>query len=617
MDETVKDEFAPNEPIGADEPQCAAADEGLDCAEVTAEGASDAAVMTCLQEIAEELNSTLDLDALLRRVAGRVKQVIGYDTFAIQLLDPLGKDLQIRFGDGYPAEVKEHWRLGLGQGLVGTAAKTGQPVRVGDVRLDPRYINAGENCISELAIPLMVKNRVIGVLDVGSRQLNYFTPAHQRFLTFLAGHLANAIENARLYENLREQTRTLGLLYEVSHELASILDREELLRRIAQAVKRLVDYHGFHVMLWNEEKQLLENVFSLRFDQRISNKGGMPLGTGLCGTAAALRLPIRAPNVHLDPRYVSCGDSVEVKSELVVPLVFKDRLVGVLDLESTEYNAFSEQQEQMLAALASYITVALENARLYEKVRKDELRLERDLETAREIQKGLLPIAPPRLPGLDLGFAYAPARQLGGDMYDFLSYPDNRLAIAVGDVSGKATAAALYGSLAVGMLRAHVVEHPCEPAEMLQRMNEQLRQPRLDNRFVALAFAVYDRQSKILTVANAGFPRPRLVRGGRVEQVLVDGVPLGLLPDISYEQKKLALQVGDAVVFCSDGIHEAMNRQQEEYGTRRLDSLLGELSKASARETAEEILRSTDRHSAGNGRHADDRTIVVLKVTGK
>jgi len=118
-------------------------------------------------------------------------------------------------------------------------------------------------------------------------------------------------------------------------------------------------------------------------------------------------------------------------------------------------------------------------------------------------------------------------------------------------------------------------------------------------------------------VANAGFPRPRLVRGGRVEQVLVDGVPLGLLPDISYEQKKLALQVGDAVVFCSDGIHEAMNRQQEEYGTRRLDSLLGELSKASARETAEEILRSTDRHSAGNGRHADDRTIVVLKVTGK
>ncbi|MGH9778168.1 MAG: GAF domain-containing protein, partial [Candidatus Acidiferrales bacterium] len=443
MDETVKDDLRPGQPVSADDPQCAAADEGLDCAEVTADGVSDAAVMACLQEIAEELNSTLELESLLRRVAQRVKQAIGYDTLGVHLLDPLGQELRLYFSVGYPTEVAQHWRLGLGQGLVGTAAASGQPVRVDDVRLDGRYINAGENIVSEMAVPLQVKGRVIGVLNVGSRQPNYFTASHQRFLTFLAGHLANAIENARLYENLREQTRTLGLLYEVSHELASILEREELLRRIAQAVKRLVNYQGFHVMLWNEEKQLLENVFSLRYDQRISNKGGMPLGTGLCGTAAALRLPIRAPNVHLDPRYISCGDSVEVKSELVVPLVVKDRLVGVLDLESTEYNAFSEQQEQMLAALASYITVALENARLYEKVRKDELRLERDLETAREIQKGLLPVAPPRLPGLDIGYAYAPARQLGGDIYDFLSYPDSRLAIAVGDVSGKATAAAL------------------------------------------------------------------------------------------------------------------------------------------------------------------------------
>jgi sigma-B regulation protein RsbU (phosphoserine phosphatase) len=259
--------------------------------------------------------------------------------------------------------------------------------------------------------------------------------------------------------------------------------------------------------------------------------------------------------------------------------------------------------------------VALENARLYEKVRRDELRLERDLDTAREIQKGLLPAAPPRLPGLDLGYAYAPARQLGGDFYDFLLYPGNQLAIAVGDVSGKATAAALYGSLAIGMLRAHVVEHPCQPAEMLGHMNEHLRQPRLDNRFVALAFAVYDTQSKILTVGNAGFPRPHLLRGGRVEQVLVDGVPLGLLPDIGYEQKKLALQVGDTVVFCSDGIQEAMNKKQEEFGTDRLRDLLGELSGRSAREIAEAILQSTDQYLAGNGRHSDDRTVVVLKVT--
>ncbi|MBI2956513.1 MAG: GAF domain-containing protein [Acidobacteria bacterium] len=606
MDEGVKDKL--DGPAG--EAATLEAPPEAGCAEAT-----EAGMMACLQAIAEELNSTLDLDQLLRRVADRVKSTIGYDTFGIHLLDPLGEELRIHFGVGYPPEVVQHWRLGLGQGLVGTAAKTGQAVRVADVRRDPRYINAGEGIVSELAIPLQVKNRTIGVLDIGSRQPGYFAEGHQRFLSFLAGHLANAIENARLYENLRQQTRTLSLLHEVSREVTSILEREELLRKVAQLVKRLINYDGFHVMLWNEEAQRLEDVFVLRYDERIAPKGGLRLGVGLCGTAAALRQPVRVPNVHRDPRYISCGDSVEVRSEMAVPLLFKDRLLGVLDLESTEYNAFTEQHEQILATLASYIDIALENPRLYQKLREEEQRLETDLTTAREIQRGLLPEAAPRFAGFDLAFAYQPARHLGGDFYDFLHYADGRLAIAVGDVAGKATAAALYGSLAIGILRGHVVEHPCEPAEMLELMNEHLRQPRLDNRFVTLAFSLYDSDSKTLTVANAGFPRPRLVRGGRVEEIRVDGVPLGLLPDVRYEEKKVALLAGDVVVFCSDGLHECMNRHEEEFGSARLEKLLGEFASRSAQELADELVRATERYAAGNGEHTDDRTVVVLKVT--
>lgn len=606
MEESLKDNLA-----GAEgEAAAAEATSALAGAEI----APETEVMVCLQDVAEELNSTLQLEELLHRVGARVKQTIGYDTFGVHLLDPLGQELRMRFGVGYPPEVVEHWRLGLGQGLVGTAAKTGQPVRVGDVRADPRYINAGENIVSELAIPLLIKNRTIGVLNVGSRQPRYFSDGHQRFLIFLAGHLANAIENARLYENLREQARTLSLLHEVSRELASLLEREELLRKVAQLVKRLIDYQGFHVLFFDEGTQLLDHAFSLRFDERIAIKCGLPLGTGLCGTAAALRQPVRVPNVYLDPRYVRCGDTVEVRSELVVPLVFKDRLIGVLDLQSTEYNAFSEQHEQMLSTLASYIAIALENTRLYGKLREDERLLETDLAMARDIQHRLLPEAPPRLPGLDLAAAYIPARQLGGDVYDFLPYGDERLAIALGDVAGKATAAALYGSLAVGILRGHVVEHPCEPSEMLEQMNEHLRQPRIENRFVAMTFAVYDDCSKTLTVANAGCPRPWLVRGRRAEQIPVEGVPLGLLPDIRYEQKKLALQGGDIVVFCSDGLHESMNRREEEFGTGRLQALLGELAGGSAQQVADGLLQATDSYTAGNGEDADDRTVVVLRV---
>ena len=576
----------------------------------------EAAAMGFLVRVAEDLNSTPELDAVLRKVAERVKEQVEYDTFSILLLDDLGRELYFRFTLGFPDDVAEHWRFGLGQGLVGTVAKTGQPLRVGEVKTDSRYIKAAEDVCSEMAIPLTVKNRTIGVLDVGSRQCHYFTESHQRLLTLLAGRLANTIENARLYENLREQARTLSLLQEVSRKLSSILDREELLGRVAELVKRLIDYQLFSVMLWNEESQLLEHTFTLRHDERVHQEGGIPLGHGICGAAAALRQPLRIPNVDLDPRYVRCSYEIEVRSELVVPLVFKDRLVGVLDLESTEYNAFTEQHEQMLSTLASNIAIALENARLYEAVRRDEQRLERDLATAREIQKGLLPDAPPRVPGLDIAFAYEPARQLGGDIYDFLPYGEGRIAIVVGDVAGKATPAALYGSLAVGIVRGHVVQHPCEPAEMLEQVNEHLRQPRIDNRYIALVFAVYDSPSRTLTVANAGFPYPWLVRGDKAKRIPVAGVPLGLLPESRYEQEKIVLQPGDVVIFCSDGIHEAMDREQQQLGLGRLEEIIAGLVQGSSpRAIADGLMRATDRYAARNSKLADDRTVVVLQVT--
>ncbi len=576
---------------------------------------TDASTMSFLMQTAEELTATLDIDEALEKVADRVKDYVAYDSFAVLLLDDLGQDLRFHFGIGFPQEVLEHWRFGLGQGIVGTAAKSCASVRVDDVLGDPRYINAQSDMRSELAIPLIVKGTNIGVLDVQSREPGYFTEYHERLLAFLAGHLANAIDRSRLYHNLRAQATSLSLLNEAGRELTSILDLQALFHKVAELVKRVVDYHHFSVMLWNDDDRVLEQSFSKGSESGFREKTGFPLGHGISGTAASLRQAIRVPNVHLDPRYVACGHEVDVRSELVVPLVFKDRLIGVIDLESTEYNAFSEQDESILMTFASYIAIAMENARLYERVRRDEQRLADDMETAREIQKGLLPDSAPETPGLDIGFAYEPARQLGGDFYDFLPYPDDRLAIAVGDVAGKAAAAALQGSLAVGILREHAIAHPCGPAEMLAHMNENLDQPRLANRFVAMAMAVYDANDRTMTIGNAGFPRPHLLRDGKGEELDILGIPLGLMPGSEYQETKIALRGGNIVVFCSDGVHECANREGEEYGSRRLAALLAEHAGDTAASIANRILKATDLHGGGNGEHADDRTVVVLKIT--
>ncbi len=581
---------------------------------------SEADTMAFLAEVAEVINSTLDLDLLLERVAARVRERIPYDTFGILLLDELGRDLTFRFAVGYSEDVVKFWRFGPGQGLVGTAIQTGQAVRIDDVSADPRYIAAAQGVRSELVIPLSIKGRTIGVLDVASFEAGKITQSDQDLLVLLAGRLTNAIEQARLYENLQSQSRTLAMMHEASREITSILDREELLKKVAHTVKRLIDFTLFSVMLFDEESQELVNGFSMREDTRVEMKPTCTLGSGICGTVAALRQPVRVPNVQIDPRFIASDENfsggVEIRSELCVPLVFKDRLVGVIDLESSEYNAFTEEHEQMLSTLASYVSVALENSRLYQQVSADEQRLEKDLRIAREIQRGLLPETPPRIPGLDIAFAYEPARQLGGDIYDFLPLADGRLMVVIGDVTGKGTPAALLGSLAVGILRGHIVQHPCDPAELLVHVNEHLRQPRLETRYVALGLLTVDPKSREMLLANAGFPRPWLLRGDTIEEIKVEGVPVGLLPDIRYEQKRIQLETGDTLVFCSDGIHEALNKEQEELGLGRLEEIIaGFAATGSAEDVARGIMRATDRYAAGNEQSADDRTVVVLKVT--
>src|SRR5436309_13478501 len=413
-----------------------------------------------------------------------------------------------------------------------------------------------------------------------------------------------------------DQANTLALLYEVSREVTSILDREELLRRVAERIKKIVRYDIFSVMLWNEQSEHLESVFTMRCGDSLPARMRVPLHKGLTGTAAGERRVLRINDVTEDPRYLHCDSGVVARSELVVPLLLCDRLIGVLDLESSEPHAFTLEHERMLSTLGSYVAIALENARLYQEARESERRLRSELDTAREIQRQLLPTGAREVPGLDLAAGYVPARELGGDFYDFLPYGEGRLALALGDVSGKGTAAALYGSLAIGMLREHTVENKLAPADMLAILNRRLHAARLEARFIALTFSVYDASDRTLTIANAGGTHPLLLREGKIIQIPVDGIPLGLFPEADYSVTTLDLQTDDVVIFASDGILESENAKKEEFGFARLSALLSSLpAKTCVENISGAILRATDEFSGVGIPPHDDRTLLVLRVT--
>jgi phosphoserine phosphatase RsbU/P len=257
-----------------------------------------------------------------------------------------------------------------------------------------------------------------------------------------------------------------------------------------------------------------------------------------------------------------------------------------------------------------------ELTRLDHSFRQNEIRLQSELEMAREVQQQLLPRRVPDIPGLDLAAAYVPARELGGDFYDFLPDGGRRLALALGDVSGKGTPAALLGALTIGILRAHAVEHACHPCDVLAMLNDRIHASGLDARFVAMLFATYDADSRHLTISNAGNPYPLLLRDGKIEKLEVSGVPLGLLPGSQYETISIDVQQGDVVVFVSDGILEYQNSDQEPFGAACFAAAINSPAPdASAEEISSAILCAMDEFSDHDPASHDDRTALVLRVT--
>jgi sigma-B regulation protein RsbU (phosphoserine phosphatase) len=565
-----------------------------------------------LLEVADVVNTTLDLDTTLRRVAELVRKVIDYEIFGILLLNEKTQELRFRFQVGYAREIAERVRIKVGEGVTGIAAQRREAILVDDVSTDPRYISAAHNVRSELAVPLIIKNRLIGVIDIESPQPNHFTEEHKRLLTLIASRMAVGIENARLYTRTTRQARTLVLLNEIARELTSILNLDELLKRIAELLSRLIDYQMFSILLLDAAGEKLQHRFSQRFQENIQLKHEIPLGKGVVGYAAQHKQAVLVPDVNKDPRYIR--GNPETRSELAVPLVYKDKVIGVLDLEHTRRGFFTDDHKRTVTTLAAQVAIAIENARLYEQIARQEKRLERDLALARQLQFRLLPPTLPKLDNLDIAAKFVPARAIGGDLYDFVKYSMARTAIVIGDVSGKGAPAAIYAALVSGILRSHAPIEP-GPAEMLSAVNFSLGERRIESQFVSLIYAVWDDRNRTLQVANSGLPRPIYCHDGKIDVIEATGLPLGLFDDADYDEFTFRAKPGDMFVFFSDGILDASNKAEELFGRERVGAIVAANPAASPDEVVKSIFKAVAEHASGEEAF-DDQTVVAIRVKG-
>src|SRR5438132_5584837 len=544
-------------------------------AEISAE------VLSTLAEIGEEVNASLDLDEVLARTAALIKRHIDYEIFGVLMIEGDGAYLRHRFSIGYTRELAENLRIPLGHGITGTAAATGHSVRVSDTSKEPQYINAIDIVRSELAVPLMLQGKCVGVLDIQSRHLDYFTKDQQNILTLLASRLAVAIENARLFQKVRAQADTLLLLSEVGRETSAILEVEELLRRAAEQTKRVIDYQILSIMLYDEGQKIFRHRVDVKHGHRVQGKLRATSSDGIVGAAATLKEPVLVPDVTVDPRYLMVNP--ETRSELAIPMMHKGKVIGVLDLESPQLNYFTEDHVQALSILTANLAVSLENARLYEQLARDEARLERDLQAAKRIQGALLRPVPVEDYGLEMAARYLSAREVCGDLYEFLRYGPQQLGIALGDVSGKGTAAALYGSVAIGILRS-LAPQKLQPAELLRQLNEVVGERRIEGRFMTMCFATWQKGKRKLRVANAGQSQPLLYKNAHCEKIRLTGFPIGIFDEVRYEEWSVTLDPSDILVFHSDGLSETASPDNQFFGTERLRKLVEEHAQLAAGE---------------------------------
>jgi sigma-B regulation protein RsbU (phosphoserine phosphatase) len=292
----------------------------------------------------------------------------------------------------------------------------------------------------------------------------------------------------------------------------------------------------------------------------------------------------------------------------------------VFDLESPELDAFNKEHVEILTLLASQAAVAIENARLYETVRANEVRIERELRFAQRVQAALLPTGlPKRMRGIDLAARFTPARELGGDLHDFLSPEANSLVVTVGDVSGKGVPAALYSAFAGELVRSRTFRRRytpdrTTPAGILASVNTILHERALEEYYCTLCYAFFDFKRRVLTLANAALPYPIRCAGDTCAQILLPGMPLGAFAGATYDELAFDLSQGDAYVFCTDGVFEAFSPSGEEFGAERLLEVVARHRHEPAARMVDAIIAAVD-DFRGDRALSDDVTAVVLKVT--
>ncbi len=567
-------------------------------------------------ETSKILNSTLDLNQLLDVILKLSARTMEAQASLLLLVDQKKKKMRLHIFPNRRGEGRKETELELGGGIFGWVAQQGESVISNQPKQDPRYTPELEEQIgfsidSLICVPLLRRGRSIGAVSALNK-LNgkKFDQKDLEFFSSLADQMAIALDNSYLFSKLKKKTLETEALLEVEKSLSSTLNLNQLLELILDCLVKVVKYDAAAIFLIDKKKQEIEHIKARGFDPALEPDLQLKIGQGLAGWVAETQKSLIVSNVKEDPRYIEAR--VESKSGIVVPMVSQKRIIGVFSLESDELNAYDEEDLYLLEAFASLAAISLERARQHEEI-LEKRKLEEELAIAKRIQQSFLPRKKPQLPGFDISGVNIPSETVGGDYYDFIPIIENQLGIAIGDVSGKGIPAALIMASFRASLIAEIRNNYAIRSIMF-KVNNLLFESTASDIYVSAVYGVLDTKNKIFTFVNAGHNAPILrCATGKMEYLIEGGIALGMFENSKYEERALSLNPGDILVFYTDGVTEAKNEKEEEFGTRRLKQIIDESQKSDAHQILKNIYQAI-KDFTGDLPQADDLTMIVIKV---
>ncbi len=422
--------------------------------------------------------------------------------------------------------------------------------------------------------------------------------------------------NQLKYENVRLKVAVeeLSILNEIATAISSTLDVQEVIDLIVKKCIKHLKVEQGAVMLINEADKsnpivTMERIFDQSSDERLPIR----LNTQLTGWMMKNQKPLLSNSLPDDERFTLNNDDVSsIVSLLAVPLHLKGKMVGLLTVFNKRgEEGFSEDDKRLLTIIAAQSAQVIDSARLYRE-EQEFMKVQEDMSMASQIQQNLLPKKIPEIQGYEAGGISIPAKNVGGDYYDFIITQSGNIAFCLGDVSGKGTAAALLMANLQATLRGQTLSCTCA-RDCLDRANKLLYQSTDSEKYATLFYGILDPIKHQLAFTNAGHNYPFFIsKDGEIERLKTIGIPLGFLEDFEFSEHTVPFNVGDVLVLFSDGISEAMNQHEEEFEEEKILQVVQESMDQSPHQMIENLLSSVREH-AGDEEQSDDMTLLVIK----